>query len=628
MTKNFYALFAVALLATASQAQVQNRLVLAEEFTQASCPPCASQNPAFNTLLTANAAKVISIKYQTSWPGVDPMNAHNPTQVATRVTYYGVTGVPEVALDGATVGSGAPSAITTTVINNRYAVPAKYNVTVSHTINAALTNVAVHAVIRLNDAGLVGNANLRAHIAVVEKAINFGTAPGTNGEKDFYSVMKKMLPSDQGTSVPAPTAVGDSLVIDQNWNLANVYDINQLGVVVFVQDNATKEVHQAAYSAPQAVIADVAAASATSNKAFMCGANRTASISTTIRNGGPQPLTSCTLRFEANGAIITDIPWTGSLTTGSTAVSTNNITVPAGTSYVKVSCINANTGDQNALNDVINLNIAVPQDPSSTMPSENFAATAFPPATVTVAGGTDAYNWQRYNTAAAGAAGSGSAMLRWFNIAANQQDHMYLQPVDLSGSVSASLTFDVAYAQYSTAELDNLVVRVSTNCGATFTNVYSKSGPTLATSAIQTAAFYPTTAAMWRTETIDLSAYNGQSNLLIDFLGISKYGNNGFVDNINVSRLVSVDDTKLESHANVFPNPTEGKITANIAIADPTDMTISVTNALGQEVARQQFTKTLGGNFDFDLTAQPNGNYFVHITTDSAKTTKKVTVQH
>src|SRR3954466_13330791 len=76
------------------------RLVLAEEFTQASCPPCASQNPAFNALLTSNASKITLIKYQTSWPGVDPMNAQNPGEVAARVTLYGVSGVPDSPMDG------------------------------------------------------------------------------------------------------------------------------------------------------------------------------------------------------------------------------------------------------------------------------------------------------------------------------------------------------------------------------------------------------------------------------------------------------------------------------------------------------------------------------------------------
>src|SRR4051794_7381056 len=75
-------------------------LVLAEEFTQASCPPCASQNPAFNTLLNANPTKVCQIKYQTSWPGVDPMNDQTDSWVAPRVAYYGVTGVPTATMDG------------------------------------------------------------------------------------------------------------------------------------------------------------------------------------------------------------------------------------------------------------------------------------------------------------------------------------------------------------------------------------------------------------------------------------------------------------------------------------------------------------------------------------------------
>ena len=49
------------------------RTVFIEEFTQASCAPCAAANPAFNTLLSANTAKAVSIKYQVSWPGTDPM---------------------------------------------------------------------------------------------------------------------------------------------------------------------------------------------------------------------------------------------------------------------------------------------------------------------------------------------------------------------------------------------------------------------------------------------------------------------------------------------------------------------------------------------------------------------------
>ena len=55
-----------------------------EHFTQASCGPCAAQNPAMQATLNANVGRVHHIAYHTSWPGVDPMNAYNPTQVADR----------------------------------------------------------------------------------------------------------------------------------------------------------------------------------------------------------------------------------------------------------------------------------------------------------------------------------------------------------------------------------------------------------------------------------------------------------------------------------------------------------------------------------------------------------------
>ncbi len=139
---------AVALMLIGGTAFAQaTRLVLFEEFTQASCGPCASQNPAFNTLLQSNTTKAISIKYQTSWPGVDPMNAANPTDVATRVSYYSVNGVPWTAMDGvAPTGSaysGAPANVTQSMIDTRYAVSSPLAVSVYHQLNATYDSIQI-----------------------------------------------------------------------------------------------------------------------------------------------------------------------------------------------------------------------------------------------------------------------------------------------------------------------------------------------------------------------------------------------------------------------------------------------------------------------------------------------------
>ena len=83
--KKLYTLALTMFVGVAVNAQSQ-RLTLLEEFTQASCGPCASQNPALNTLLSGNESKAVSIKYQTNWPGVDPMNTQTQTWVAPRVS--------------------------------------------------------------------------------------------------------------------------------------------------------------------------------------------------------------------------------------------------------------------------------------------------------------------------------------------------------------------------------------------------------------------------------------------------------------------------------------------------------------------------------------------------------------
>ncbi|MFN7013862.1 MAG: hypothetical protein ACK4ON_06295, partial [Bacteroidia bacterium] len=143
-------LFAAVILNSIAFSQSQ-RLCLAEGFSNASCGPCAAQNPAYNTLLNNNTTKVIGIKYQTNWPGTDPMNAQTQSDVGPRVSYYGVNGVPWGALDGtAHTGSsytGALANLNQTKIDNRYAVPSPFSLSVSHTLSSNYDSVSITIVI-------------------------------------------------------------------------------------------------------------------------------------------------------------------------------------------------------------------------------------------------------------------------------------------------------------------------------------------------------------------------------------------------------------------------------------------------------------------------------------------------
>src|SRR5574344_530382 len=68
----------ISLLPEVANAQNQ-RMLMFECFTNTSCGPCASQNPALDALINANPNTVAAIKYHMNWPGAnDPMYMHNP----------------------------------------------------------------------------------------------------------------------------------------------------------------------------------------------------------------------------------------------------------------------------------------------------------------------------------------------------------------------------------------------------------------------------------------------------------------------------------------------------------------------------------------------------------------------
>jgi hypothetical protein len=115
------------------------------------------------------------------------------------------------------------------------------------------------------------------------------------------------------------------------------------------------------------------------------------------------------------------------------------------------------------------------------------------------------------------------------------------------------LSFDVAYAPWGGSYSDTLDVLISTDCGNTFTSVFSKGGATLGTSPAFTSYFIPT-ASEWRTETIDLSAFAGSPDAVIAFRNKGHWGNVIYIDNVNITNDLSTQQI-VKQDVSVFPNP-------------------------------------------------------------------------
>ncbi len=115
------------------------------------------------------------------------------------------------------------------------------------------------------------------------------------------------------------------------------------------------------------------------------------------------------------------------------------------------------------------------------------------------------------------------------------------------------LSFDVAYAPWGGSYSDTLDVLISTDCGNTYTKVFSKGGATLGTAPAFTSYYIPV-ASEWRTETINLNGFTGYPNAVIAFRNKGHWGNVIYIDNVNITNDLSTQQI-IKQEVSVFPNP-------------------------------------------------------------------------
>ena len=229
-----------------------------------------------------------------------------------------------------------------------------------------------------------------------------------------------------------------------------------------------------------------------------------------------------------------------------------------------------------------------------------------------------------YGTTPAGAVKYDS----WNNPVVGDRDELYMPTSSFTGLSNMKLTFDVAHAQVDLTVNEGLDVMVSTNCGATWTNVYSKYGAVLATAPVYTVAFTPT-ATQWRSEVVNLSAYDNMPQVLVKLVPYNSYGNNIWLDNINLVSTTDVKSAITEFNTiELYPNPAQNEATVRISTSKAGESTITILNALGQLMIQQITTIEVGNNtVNFDTKNLASGLYYVVIADkDGKSTTKKLTI--
>lgn len=364
--------------------------------------------------------------------------------------------------------------------------------------------------------------------------------------------------------------------------------------------------------------------------AFNVCYGNTITPSITVKNTGSSSILAMDFLYTIDNGTPVAYNWVGSLASGSST----SISLPSSSSISSGShLLTVQMVDMGGYPDDVDLNNIISGSfrsitPLTSLPfTENFSANVFPPAD---------WNYIHFNPnnymsrASVGGFGNSTGCMKMDNYSgvmniAGQEDYLMSPMLDFESALSPELRFNVAYAKYNSSSVDELKIVASTDCGATWTQVYDKKGTTLQTITTNASNAWTPSATQWRTDSVNLSAYAGDYNVILMFTSISDYGNNLYVDDIFVGEtpLTGIAGVVPNSSINVYPNPALDIV--NITLGKQIqshDLKISVQNALGRNVSNLNVIQN-SSSVSIPVQNLSAGTYFIQIADGESIYTRK-----
>jgi len=655
------------------------KLGLVEEFTNASCGPCAAQNPAFNTLIDANEGKIIAVKYQVWFPGFDPMFETNKEEVQAKWSTYedytvglygsdnGLGGVPTAFLDGymgnGNYGGGnwnsayygAPVGCNQAAFNYAAAQVSPLDIQVSHSYNNTIDSVNITVIVTNNSDTTFNISGYNLHAYLLESKLNWPVAPGSNGEKDFSHVFRKAASSIFGDNVlPASFASGESATFTYTVALKNYFfALNQIEALAFIQKTTDLSVMNAALSEPVSfpagtTVGDPGVANSSKSSSEKCPAEYTAEpiIKITNQNPDKSAITQVTVAYSLNGEEVEKSFDTNIEFGKSENISFGSIPVPGGTNQIDVWIVSFNNGAKD-----VNLINNLTETYSFTYLSEHGAPA---PKSYDMEGDgalgktlfLDDANFDYIFTMTpnltnppanrGGYGKSANSIILFFfqwNPASTIASMSFISD-KINMPSNPVYTYDWAYTGYLENGVkydgDKVEMFYSTDCGATYKKFKTLSGNTMKTAPDKTALFLPT-ASEWRTDTVALSELANTDDVIFKTTVTSNWGNAGYLDNIFVGQGATNTVKGINSFENVsvYPNPTADQLNVRINAKNPSTATVTILDYTGKTVLTLNNSQTIfngSNNLSFDVSSLSSGTYLLKIENKEGVNIQRFTV--
>lgn len=235
--------------------------------------------------------------------------------------------------------------------------------------------------------------------------------------------------------------------------------------------------------------------------------------------------------------------------------------------------------------------------------------------------------------------GNQAAWMNFYNysIPPGRRDRMVSPPLNFTGTDPVFMSFEHAYAnRYSTVS-DSLIILISEDCGENWVRIFAegeRDNGALATVPKQSTAFIPATAEDWcggewgsECVVLDLTNWANKPNVKIAFESYNRFGNNLFIDNINISSTTSVDKFQpANSLFHIYPNPTTGVFTISSENASG-NISLRIFNTQGLQVYNEDLEATHSLSKIINISSLPKGIYLVKIKNGNDDFSQKLIVR-
>ncbi|MBL4624591.1 MAG: T9SS type A sorting domain-containing protein [Flavobacteriales bacterium] len=234
---------------------------LYEMFTSSTCGPCAPANANLTPIFldSNNDGEFAVVKYQMSWPGLgDP---YFTNEGSARKNVYSVSSVPSLFVNA---NNYNPSSYSQSDMDANKSEITYMSIEAIHSIEPI--SQQVHIQVEITAHQDYTDPIHRVYIMITESRTENNV--GTNGETEFFDVMKKVLPTSTGDFIMGTLPMDTILTYDIDYQFQGSYrlpvdandainhnnehsveNFENLKVVVFVQSMAVgREVYQAANS--------------------------------------------------------------------------------------------------------------------------------------------------------------------------------------------------------------------------------------------------------------------------------------------------------------------------------------------------------------------------------------------